>query len=689
LSPPPKRQVAVLVLRIPIAPRWLVPYYIDHSNLSSESGAETLPSYTMGDSGFAHLGSAALSSSSPKKVAYFYDSDIGNYAYVTGHPMKPHRIRLAHSLIMQYNLYQKMEIYRAKPATRGEMTQFHTDDYIDFLQKVTPDNMDSYMREQGKYNVGDDCPVFDGLFEFCGISAGGSMEGAARLNRQKCDIAINWAGGLHHAKKSEASGFCYVNDIVLGILELLRFMKRVLYIDIDVHHGDGVEEAFYTTDRVMTVSFHKYGEYFPGTGELRDVGIGQGKNYSVNYPLRDGITDESYKSIFEPVIENVMKYYQPEAVVLQCGGDSLSGDRLGCFNLSMDGHANCVNYVKSFGLPTMVLGGGGYTMRNVARTWAFETGVLVGQEMERILPYNEYYAYYAPDFELNVRSSNMENSNSREYLEKITAAVIDNLRQTGPVPSVQMQDVPRKPFGGMTDEEEAELDDLDEDENKDVRMTEHRWDKRVENEAEFEPSDDDEMARQNGATRRDANKRAFTDFKKGEAEADSNAVSPATVANGASREEPAAEDTHDINDDTIEDITVNEQPEAEAAQTDKEGKEANASESAPVDKDGDGDVGMEDTTLVEETTKIKKEDADGDEATEATKDKPQPESTADKPETADKEAAEETGVSKPTEEASAEDKLQAPAEEVVASADAMDVDEKESGAEKEAESTAS
>lgn len=100
---------------------------------------------------------------------------------------------------------------RAKPAVTSEMTQFHTDEYIEFLQKVTPDNMDGFMREQGKYNVGDDCPVFDGLFEFCGISAGGSMEGAARLNREKCDIAINWAGGLHHAKKSEASGFCYVN----------------------------------------------------------------------------------------------------------------------------------------------------------------------------------------------------------------------------------------------------------------------------------------------------------------------------------------------------------------------------------------------------------------------------------------------------------------------------------------------
>ena len=169
-----------------------------------------------------------------KRVAYFYDSDIGNYAYVTGHPMKPHRIRLAHSLVMNYNVYKFLEIYvsrvgrfccpshrlltapptqRAKPAVTSEMTQFHTDEYIEFLQKVTPDNMDSFMREQGKYNVGDDCPVFDGLFEFCGISAGGSMEGAARLNREKCDIAINWAGGLHHAKKSEASGFCYVNGM--------------------------------------------------------------------------------------------------------------------------------------------------------------------------------------------------------------------------------------------------------------------------------------------------------------------------------------------------------------------------------------------------------------------------------------------------------------------------------------------
>ncbi|KAK6459718.1 histone deacetylase RPD3 [Scheffersomyces xylosifermentans] len=377
-----------------------------------------------------------------KRIAYFYDADIGNYAYGAGHPMKPHRIRMAHSLIMNYGLYKKMEIYRAKPATKQEMCQFHTDEYIDFLSRVSPDNLDMFGKEQIKFNVGDDCPVFDGLFEYCGISGGGSMEGAARLNRGKCDIAINYAGGLHHAKKSEASGFCYLNDIVLGIIELLRYHPRVLYIDIDVHHGDGVEEAFYTTDRVMTCSFHKYGEFFPGTGELRDIGVGKGKYYSVNVPLRDGIDDATYKSVFEPLISKIIEWYQPSAIVLQCGGDSLSGDRLGCFNLSMSGHANCINYVKSFNIPMMVVGGGGYTMRNVARTWAFESGLLNNVILPAELPYNEYYEYYGPDYKLDVRPSNMYNTNSPEFLNKILTSIITNLENTKHAPSVQMNYVP-------------------------------------------------------------------------------------------------------------------------------------------------------------------------------------------------------------------------------------------------------
>lgn len=108
-------------------------------------------------------------------------------------------------------------------------------------------------------------------------------------------------------------------------------------MDIDVHHGDGVEEAFFTTDRVLTVSYHKYGEYFPGTGDLNDIGAGKGKHYAVNFPLRDGVDDASYEEIFAPVMTKVMEFYDPGAVVLQCGADSLTGDRLGCFNLTVKG----------------------------------------------------------------------------------------------------------------------------------------------------------------------------------------------------------------------------------------------------------------------------------------------------------------------------------------------------------------
>ncbi|PLW20914.1 hypothetical protein PCANC_03901 [Puccinia coronata f. sp. avenae] len=424
-----------------------------------------------------------IAGESKKRICYFFDSDIGNYHYGPGHPMKPHRIRMTHALVMNYGLYKKMEIFRAKPATRKEMAQFHTDDYVDFLSKVTPDNMEEFLKEQAKFNLGDDCPVFDGLFEYCSISAGGSMEGAARLSRDKCDIAVNWAGGLHHAKKAEANGFCYVNDIVLGILELLRYHKRVLYVDIDVHHGDGVEEAFYTTDRVMTCSFHKYGEFFPGTGELRDTGHGKGKYYAVNFPLRDGITDEAYKNIFEPVITKIMETYQPSAIVLQCGGDSLSGDRLGSFNVSMRGHANCVRFIKSLGLPLLLLGGGGYTIRNVSRTWAYETGLAAGQELCPDIPMNEYYEYYGPTYRLDVPPSNMEDMNIAKYLEKTKIQIFENLRHTIPVPSVGLQAIPKLPHDEM---------DIDEDlDNPNERRPQRLLDGLIQRDDEFSDSEDE------------------------------------------------------------------------------------------------------------------------------------------------------------------------------------------------------
>lgn len=271
----------------------------------------------------------------------------------------------------------------------------------------------------------------------------------------------------------------------------------------------------------------------------------------------------------------------------------------------------------------------------------------------------------------------MENSNSREYLEKITASVIDNLRQTGPAPSVQLQDVPRKPFGGMTDEEEAELDDLDEDENKDVRMTEHRWDKHVEHDNEFEASDDDEMARANGATRQNGNKRSFNDYRKGEMDVDTADAPPAKAPNGASNDGPSeehtGEDGHDVNDDTIDDISAPDQPEKGQAEKTIETPAESAKETKSTNVDGDGDVGMEDSAVTE--TPIKKEDVEPEAPTEPpaptekpTQDEPAVEAVS---ETANKETVSEPTSTEKAEEKPAEETKEAQSEQP---ADAMDVD---------------
>ena len=323
------------------------------------------------------------------------------------------------------------------------MTQFHSDEYIEFLRMITPDNQHEHLRQLKRFNVAEDCPVFDGLFNFTQIYTGGSIGGAVRLNHKLADTVINWAGGLHHAKKAEASGFCYVNDIVLSILELLKVHNRVLYIDIDIHHGDGVEEAFYTTDRVMTASFHKFGEYFPGTGHLQDVGQHRGKYYSVNVPLKDGIDDETYEHLFKPIMQKVMEVFSPDAIVFQSGADSLSGDRLGCFNLSIRGHAECLKYMSTFNIPLLVLGGGGYTIRNVARCWTYETGCLLGCDLEDVMPANEYSEYFGPTNTLHITPSNMENQNTREYIDGIRTRILENLSKLPARPGAPFYQVPQ------------------------------------------------------------------------------------------------------------------------------------------------------------------------------------------------------------------------------------------------------
>lgn len=205
----------------------------------------------------------------------------------------------------------------------------------------------------------------------------------------------------------------------------------------------------------MTVSFHKFtGEFFPGTGRLDDNGGGLGKYFALNVPLQDGIDNDQYLAIFKSVIEDTVTAFRPSAIVLQCGADSLGCDRLGAFNLSIAAHGECVNFVRKFGVPLLVLGGGGYTVHNVSRCWTYETSVLVGMEVPNELPMTIYDAWFADDYTLHPEiAGKEENLNTPASLQKITTSIRQKLRYLQGAPSVQMQEIPPDLAGWLADEE--------------------------------------------------------------------------------------------------------------------------------------------------------------------------------------------------------------------------------------------
>lgn len=402
-------------------------------------------------------------------VSYHFNSNVSAFHYGVKHPMKPFRLMLTDHLVSSYGLHNIMDLYHTRSATKDELLEFHSDDYINFLSKVSPETLNKLPRGTlDKFNIGDDCPIFQGMFEYSSLYAGASIDASRKLINEQSDIAINWSGGLHHAKKNNPSGFCYVNDIVLAALNLLRYYPRVLYIDIDLHHGDGVQEAFYTTDRVFTVSFHKFnGEFFPGTGDLDEIGCSRGKNFALNVPLQDGIDDDSYINLFKSIIDPVITSFKPSIIIQQCGADSLGHDRLGCFNLNIKAHGECVKFVKSFGIPMLVVGGGGYTPRNVSRLWTYETSLMNNVILSSHIPDNiPFRDWFGPDYSLHpVLDDLYENKNSKKFLENIRIKCLENIKYLQGAPSVRMdaESIPTQDISQLTYEEEELIKELNEE----------------------------------------------------------------------------------------------------------------------------------------------------------------------------------------------------------------------------------
>ncbi|KAL7271730.1 histone deacetylase [Rhizina undulata] len=383
--------------------------------------------------------SELISGRQPQKVSYHHNAAVEDINFGNQHPMKPWRLRLTNKLVHGYELDKFMDVYKTRAATLEELREFHGDDYLDFLKRVTPSNSNEFLSQFTRFNIGHDCPIFDGIWDFGLLYTGASLDAAKKLINGESDIAINWSGGLHHAKKNNASG---PSDTSTPPTLCSRAVYRHRCAP-----WDGVEQAFASTPRVMTLSFHKHdGTFFPGTGSWDDIGTGEGKHYALNVPLKDGIDDDSYVRLFKSIVEPVINTYIPTAVVLQCGADSLAGDLIGCFNINIKAHGECVDFVKSFGLPLMVVGGGGYTPHNVSRAWAFETAACLNRTVPNDIPiHSAEREYFAPDYKLHPslsKEGKFENKHSKKYVETMRIKIMEQLRYINGAPSVQMTEIP-------------------------------------------------------------------------------------------------------------------------------------------------------------------------------------------------------------------------------------------------------
>ena len=270
------------------------------------------------------------------------------YQYSDIHPLKPYRLRLTHELMQRYGLLHlpQSSVRETMPATQEELELFHTSEYLGVLRAA-----DAGKRTipYGRYGLGPgDNPIFPGMYAWSEFCAGGALQAARLVTSGEVDVAFHIAGGLHHGMPDHASGFCYVNDLAVAITALVQQGCRVAYIDVDVHHGDGVQAAFYDTDQVLTISLHESGQFlFPGTGFVEEIGVGKGQGYAVNVPFPPGTDDTLFCTGFTAIVPPLLEAYKPDVVVTQPGVDTFHDDPLAHGDITTAGFVAVLQQLKA------------------------------------------------------------------------------------------------------------------------------------------------------------------------------------------------------------------------------------------------------------------------------------------------------------------------------------------------------
>ena len=322
------------------------------------------------------------------KLVYPYSDSLLEYEFHEDHPLKPERLKLTYLLSKQLGLLDKVEVIEPTPASRQDLELFHSVEYLDAVKKCGEELCSDFRHGLGT----PDNPVFPKIYETGAKYVGATLDGMKRIVDGKSN-AFCISGGLHHAHRDAASGFCIFNDVAIAINYLQKKKDcKVLYFDIDAHHGDGVQNAFYRSKDVLTISIHQTGKtLFPGTGFVYETGGAEGTGYSVNVPVIPGAGSLELIEIYNEIVVPLFESYKPDLLVTQLGVDGHYMDPLAHLAYTSHGYETVIDNLRDLSsdlcsLGWLAVGGGGYNPVNVARLWALFLATILDEKIPENIP---------------------------------------------------------------------------------------------------------------------------------------------------------------------------------------------------------------------------------------------------------------------------------------------------------------
>jgi acetoin utilization protein AcuC len=324
-----------------------------------------------------------------KPAAVVWDDAFLGYDMGPEHPLNPVRLDLTMRLASELGVLDGVDLVVPEPADHTLIERVHEPSYLSAVQAAPTAGWDV------GHGLGtDDNPVFARMHEASSLVVGGSVAAAQRIVSGEVDRAVNIAGGLHHAMRDHAAGFCVYNDCAVAIAWMLDHgVERVAYLDTDVHHGDGVQAAFYDDPRVLTVSLHQHPHtLWPGTGWPTELGEGAAAGTAVNVALPLGTSDDAWLRAFHAVVPGLLAAFRPQVLVTQCGVDTHREDPLAELRLSVDGHRAIYRALRELAVAHaggrwLALGGGGYELlRVVPRSWTHLLATVLDRDLDPATP---------------------------------------------------------------------------------------------------------------------------------------------------------------------------------------------------------------------------------------------------------------------------------------------------------------